>query len=186
MKENDFPFDEIVVFVAFILMYELLMFLWCSTLEDTTKKEWIDLKEDKYVTTNPETPVPSITPTPVVEYVSHLEETPEFSAVMYATEPIGRYYITAYNHLETGNKLTASGATCHEGTITTCAADPRCHKFGTYLEIGRRLYRVEDTGSAVKKRHIDLYFSDYKTMSKYNSHYENIYRVSFPFGMPKD
>ena len=56
-----------------------------------------------------------------VEYSADMEETPEFSAVMYATEPIGRYYITAYNHEETGSKITASGKTCHEGTITTCA-----------------------------------------------------------------
>lgn len=120
------------------------------------------------------------------EYLAHLDETPEFSAVMYATEYIGRYYITAYNHLETGSRQTASGATCHEGTITTCAADSRYHKFGEYLEIDGRLYRVEDTGSAVKKRHIDLYFASYKEMARYNSNYQNIYRVTFPFGKPKD
>lgn len=108
-----------------------------------------------------------------------------YSCLMYATEPIGRYYITAYNHLETGSKLTASGKTCHEGLITTCAADPKYHKFGEYLEIGGRVYVVEDTGSAVKKRHIDIYFANYKTMARYNSHYETIYRVTWPFGKPK-
>ena len=110
----------------------------------------------------------------------------EFNCVMYATEPIGRYYITAYNDEETHCKITASGVKCHEGTITTCAADPRYHRFGEYLEIGGKLYKVEDTGSAVKKRHIDIFFDDYKTMARYGSHYENIYRVSFPFGKPKE
>lgn len=108
-----------------------------------------------------------------------------FSCLMYATEPIGRYYITAYNHLETGSKLTASGKTCHEGLITTCAADPKYHKFGEYLEIGGRVYVVEDTGSAVKKRHIDIYFANYKSMARYGSNYQTIYKVTWPFGKPK-
>ena len=121
-------------------------------------------------------------------HTAHLEEEPQFSAILYATEPIGRYYITAYNHEETGGKRTASGTTCHEGNITTCAADVwgGYFKFGDYIEVSGRLYRVEDTGSAVKKRHIDIYFASYKEMARYNSHYETIYRVSFPFGMPKE
>lgn len=113
-------------------------------------------------------------------------DTSEYTCLLYAVEPIGRYYITAYNHKETGSKMTASGTTCHEGVITTCAADSRYHKFGEYLEIGGRLYRVEDTGSAVKKRHIDIYFASYKEMIRYGSHYETIYRVTFPFGKPNE
>lgn len=119
---------------------------------------------------------------------AHLEEIPDMSALFYATVPIGRYYITAYNHKETGSKMTASGAICHEGNITTCAADVwgGYFKFGDYIEVGNRIYRVEDTGSAVKKKHIDLYFYDYNKMARYNSHYETIYRVEFPFGKPQD
>ena len=121
--------------------------------------------------------------TPVIYSVE--PDLEEYTCLMYATEPIGRYYITAYNHLETGSKMTASGATCHEGLITTCAADPRYHKFGEYLEIGGRVYVVEDTGSAVKKRHIDIYFASYKEMARYGSNYQTIYRVTWPFGKPK-
>lgn len=119
--------------------------------------------------------------------ICHTEPTDleNYSCLMYATEPIGRYYITAYNHLETGGKLTASGKTCHEGLITTCAADPKYHKFGEYLEIGGRVYVVEDTGSAVKKRHIDIYFASYKEMARYGSNYQTIYKVTWPFGKPK-
>lgn len=119
--------------------------------------------------------------------ICHTEPTDleNYSCLMYATEPIGRYYITAYNHLETGSKLTASGKTCHEGLITTCAADPKHHKFGEYLEIGGRVYVVEDTGSAVKKRHIDIYFASYKEMARYGSNYQTIYKVTWPFGKPK-
>lgn len=121
------------------------------------------------------------------DYTAELIEHADYSAVMYATEPIGRYYITAYNHKETGSKITASGATVHEGVITTAAADvPKYFKFGDYVEIGGRIYKITDTGSAVKKRHIDIYIADYKTMTRYNSHYEYIYKVTFPFGIPKD
>ena len=114
----------------------------------------------------------------------HIDEVQ--TALFYATVPIGRYFITAYSHMETGSKITASGSTVHQGTITTCAADPKYHKFGEYLEIGGRIYRVEDTGSAVKKRHIDIYIPELKKVQRYNSHYETIYRVEFPFGKPQD
>lgn len=110
----------------------------------------------------------------------------EFNSVMYALEPIGRYYITAYSDLETGGKLTASGGTVHEGVITTCASDTKVLKFGTYIEVGGKLYRCEDTGSAVKGKHIDIYIHDLKKVKNYNSHHETIYRVTFPFGKPGD
>lgn len=134
--------------------------------------------------------IPDIDPKLVKEPItSELEEEMEMSALFYAVEPIGRYFITAYSHLETGSKITASGTTCHEGNITTCAADvPKYFHFGDYIEVGDRIYRVEDTGSAVKKRHIDIYLggSDIKRVKNYNSHYETIYKVSFPFGKPQD
>ena len=118
---------------------------------------------------------------------SELEEEMEMSALFYATEPIGKYYITAYSHLETGSKLTASGTTVHQGNITTCAADvPKYFHFGDYIEVGGQIYRVEDTGSAVKKKHIDIYIPDLKTVKNYPSHYETIYKVYFPFGKPQD
>lgn len=117
----------------------------------------------------------------------HFEEevSEEMNCLFYATVPIGRYYITAYNHEETGSKITASGKTCHEGTITTCAIDPKLHRFGQYFEIDGRLYVSEDTGRLVRNRHVDLYFSSYKAMARYGSNYQTIYRVEFPFGKPK-
>lgn len=122
------------------------------------------------------------------EYAGHFEEEigEEFNCLMYATVPIGRYYITAYSHEETGSKITASGTTCHEGTITTCAIDRKLHKFGQYFEIDGRLYVSEDTGRLIKRKHIDLYFSSYKAMARYGSNYQTIYRVEFPFGKPKE
>lgn len=118
---------------------------------------------------------------------SEFEEELEMSALFYAVEPIGRYYITAYSHMETGSKITASGGKVHQGNITTCAADvPKYFRFGDYIEVGGRIYRVEDTGSAVKRKHIDIYIPELKKVKNYNSHYETIYKVTFPFGKPQD
>lgn len=118
------------------------------------------------------------------EFTEEVSE--EMNCLMYATIPIGRYYITAYNDEETACKITASGGRVHQGTITTAAADvPKYFHFGDYIEVDGRLYRIEDTGSAVKKKHIDLFFDDYKAMARYGSNYQTIYRVEFPFGKPK-
>lgn len=121
------------------------------------------------------------------ELTSEFEEELEMSALFYAVEPIGRYYITAYSHMETGSKITASGSTCHKGTITTAAADvPKYFHFGDYVYVeGFGLYRIEDTGSAVKKRHLDLYEPEMKKLDGYTS-YRQVYRVTFPFGKPQD
>lgn len=120
-------------------------------------------------------------------YSAEFEEELEMSALFYAIEPIGRYYITAYSHMETGSKITASGGKVHQGNITTCAADvPKYFRFGDYIEVGGRIYRVEDTGSAVKRKHIDIYIPELKKVKNYNSHYETIYKVTFPFGKPQD
>lgn len=114
----------------------------------------------------------------------HLEEIQ--TSLFYAVEPIGRYYITAYSHVETGSRITASGAKVHQGTIATAAADvPKYFRFGDYVEVDGRIYRIEDTGSAVKKRHLDLYEPDMKKLNSYTS-YKQVYRVTFPFGTPKD
>lgn len=115
-----------------------------------------------------------------------MEEECEIRCLFYATIPLGKYYCTAYNHEETGSKITASGAICHEGTITTCASDIKYLPFSTYLEIDGRLFKCEDTGSAVRKKHVDLYFKSYSQMAKYNTGYRYIYKVEFPFGVPKE
>ena len=121
------------------------------------------------------------------ELTSEFEEELEMSALFYAVEPIGRYYITAYSHMETGSKITASGGTVHKGTITTAAADvPKYFHFGDYVYVeGFGLYRIEDTGSAVLKRHLDLYEPDMKKLDNYTG-FRQVYRVSFPFGKPQD
>ena len=119
-------------------------------------------------------------------YSAEFEEELEMSALFYATEPLGKYYITAYSHIETGSKITASGRTVHQGNITSAAADvPKYFRFGDYIEVNGRIYRIEDTGTAVKRRHLDLYEPDMKKLDGYTG-YRQVYRVTFPFGKPED
>ena len=165
----------------FIVLGSLLIVFFRE--EETVKEEIIP----ETVKTLPQL-IPDIDPKlEKLPITSEFEEELEMSALFYATQPIGRYYITAYSHLETGSKITASGGKVHQGNITTCAADvPKYFHFGDYIEVGGRIYRVEDTGSAVKKRHIDIYIPELKKVKNYPSHYETIYKVTFPFGKPQD
>ena len=107
-------------------------------------------------------------------------------------ESLGQYYVTGYTSLECGgNTTTASGTTCHKAASyedsfynpTTCAADV----WGGYHDFGDTLYVeefgcfvVEDTGSAVLKKHIDLYFWDdeYNYALSITGYYE-VYSVEF-------
>ena len=176
--------------VNLLLRISVFCIVFGSILIVTRVKEPVSVEEPKQIIQEQRTLpkiVPDIDAKVQKTYSAEFEEELEMSALFYATEPIGRYYITAYSHLETGSKITASGGKVHQGNITTCAADvPKYFHFGDYIEVGGRIYRVEDTGRLVKKRHIDIYIPELSKVKSYNSHYETIYRVSFPFGKPKD
>ena len=83
---------------------------------------------------------------------------------------LGKYYITGYTSIECGGStMTASGATVYYAPDelrltdpTTCAIDPAIHDFGDlfYIEEFDRVYIAQDTGSAVKSKHLDLYLPD--------------------------
>ena len=97
-------------------------------------------------------------------------DTIELPVVIMKLTNLGKYYITGYTSIECGGStMTASGATCHKASYenritqpTTCAIDPALHDFGDlfYIEAFDTVYVAEDTGSAVKGKHLDLYFWD--------------------------
>lgn len=97
-------------------------------------------------------------------------DTIELPVVTMKLTNLGKYYITGYTSIECGGStMTASGATCHKASYenritqpTTCAIDPALHDFGDlfYIEAFDTVYVAEDTGSAVKGKHLDLYFWD--------------------------
>lgn len=105
-------------------------------------------------------------------------------------ESKGWYFITAYCSCSKccypSTNLTASGIECHYADYenrysepTTCAIDRRYHSFGEtfYLKSEDRVFVAEDTGSAVKGRHIDIYFPDHSYVQSYGSHWEEVYEL---------
>ena len=108
---------------------------------------------------------------------------------------LGKYYITGYTSWELGGSTaTASGATCHKAASyqdsfynpTTCAIDPVIHDFGDIFYIEEfGCFIAEDTGSAVKQKHLDLY---YGTTYEDNQEalpitgYYTVYQVEFIYG----
>ena len=100
---------------------------------------------------------------------------------------LGRYFVTAYSHEETGSVMTASGAICHYSDSnfepTTAAIDRRYHRFGDYIAVDfgdyMKVYVCEDTGSAVLGNHIDCYVLDLESVYAWGTGYYNTYSVEF-------
>ena len=105
---------------------------------------------------------------------------------------LGEYYITAYSPEECGGSwTTASGATCHRSsdedrlTIpTTCAIDKSLHNFGDlfYIPAFDRVFIAEDTGSAVKGKHLDLFYTEYSQVVNFPTGKYEVYSVEFISG----
>lgn len=97
---------------------------------------------------------------------------------------IGHGYITAYCAEECGwSYSTSSGATCHYSddwdTPTTCAIDRKYFNYGDLFYIDGKIYVAEDTGSAVKGMHFDLYRESMDEVRNFGSHYTEVYSVRY-------
>ena len=100
------------------------------------------------------------------------------------TEYLCRGYITAYCAEECGwNYSTSSGAICHYSDQwyepTTCAMDRSVFHYGDLFMIDGKIYVAEDTGSAVKGLHWDLYRESMDEVNYFGSHYTDVYSVEF-------
>lgn len=69
---------------------------------------------------------------------------------------------------------TASGAIPRPSH--TIAADTSVLPFGTEVVMDGRIYTVEDTGSGVHGKHIDLYMDDHESALKWGVRYIELYR----------
>ena len=102
---------------------------------------------------------------------------------------LGYYYITAYCPYECGGSWsTASGVTCHRADYdhrltepTTCAIDRALHSFSTefFLPDFDRTFVAEDTGSAVKGKHLDLFYEDYADVVSFPTGYYEVFSVEW-------
>ena len=103
---------------------------------------------------------------------------------------LGYYYITAYSPQETGSWGTASGTTLHRADYenrltepTTCAVDRSLHRFGDlfYLPDFDRVFVAEDTGSAVKGKHLDLGYTDIESVWSFPTGWYEVYSVEYVY-----
>jgi len=149
-------------------------------------------------TCTPNTPTPTPTPTPTVLNKINADD---FTITGYTLEltPLGTYFITAYCPYECGFNgenyptgwQTASGAICHRSSWqmrliepTTCAVDPNLHYINAdgwgdmfYIEEFDRVFIAEDTGGAVKGKHLDLFYEDYEDVVSFPTGYYTVYAV---------
>ena len=149
-------------------------------------------------TSSPATPTP--TPNPAVEFCNELSRAIESVEITYTDieyEYLGTFFITAYCPAECGwngdpdnlkGWYTASGEICHRAAYedrlfepTTCAIDPNYASFGDlfYIEEFDRVFIAEDTGSAVKKYHLDLFYEDYEDVISFPTGYYTVYSVNY-------
>ena len=131
------------------------------------------------------------TPNPTLEaYSLKMDELNDIEIVYQTIEKtyLTRGYITAYCNCSKcctyANQPTASGKmpvySEDNFGITSCAIDPRYYKFGQLFMIDGKIFRADDTGSAVKgRKHFDLYQKDHKSVTKFNTHYTTVYKVKF-------
>ena len=109
-----------------------------------------------------------------------------FTYTVRELEDLGAYYVTAYCNCPKcctyAGQATASGIYPHfeddDDTPTTCAIDPSLHSFGEVFQIDGKTYIAEDTGSAIKGRHVDVFRSDHSEVQSFGSHYSTVYAVT--------
>ena len=145
-------------------------------------------------------PIPTPTPNPATLFFSEINDAIETVEITYTDieyEYIGTYFITAYCPAECGwngdadnltGWYTASGEICHRADYedrlfepTTCAIDRSLHSFGElfYVEELDRVFVAEDTGSAVKGKHLDLFYEDYDDVVYFPTGYYTVYSVEY-------
>ena len=111
-------------------------------------------------------------------------------------QSLGYYYITAYCPAECGYTgsnyptgwMTASGTICHRADYenrltepTTCAISRSIHSFGDlfYLPDFDRVFIAEDTGSAVKGKHLDLFYEEYSDVRSFPTGWYEAFTVEY-------
>lgn len=140
-----------------------------SIIEVDRKNGWSIIKKDnKYLYIN------SL-------YLSENAEMPAKESHTEAAAPqqnkyLGNYKITAYCGCSKccgkSDCITASGTKATQGRTV---AAPKTLPFGTKLNIGGKIYTVEDRGGAIKGNRIDVYFNSHSEALKFGVKYLDVY-----------
>lgn len=193
------PFDQIVILLSLAFLFSLFALIgsW-KTPRPLTREP-----ETKQINTEPPEPEKYDYPksNPKINYFVNWYKPTHFvretrTEVETEYQYLGYYYLTAYCPQECGFNgsnyptgwRTASGAICHRAEEenrltepTTCAIDRKYHSFGTvfYIPYFDRTFIAEDTGSAVKGYHLDLFYEDYGSMAAFPTGYYEVYSVTY-------
>ena len=187
-------FDRFVMFMAVFLMTTLIVVLEYNSYGRMHKI--YDLKTEYVEPMVPE-PIKYDYPVydPMVQYYVNWHKP---TSIVYDTitmvdteyEYLGYYYLTAYSPQETGSWATASGATLHRADYekrltepTTCAIDRNLHRFGDlfYIPDFDRVFVAEDTGGAVRGKHLDLGYTDLESVWSFPTGYYEVYSIYYTY-----
>ena len=184
---------------ALIASITLLLAVLISFDDNTVKTPEITLQADiKTVVKITVTPTPTNTPTPTpTPSILDRIDVNEIVITGYTLEltSLGTHYITAYDPWECGYNgsnyprgwVTASDEICFRADYhnrylepTTCAIDRNLYSFGDlfYIEEFDRVFIAQDTGSAVKGKHLDLFYEDHSDVISFPTGYYTVYAVN--------
>lgn len=100
---------------------------------------------------------------------------------------LGQFITTAYcpckkccgNYsYEVTGKINTTASGTNPKSSHTIAADISILPFGTEVLIDGIIYTVEDTGSGVKGKHIDIYFDNHNEAVNYGKQTSTVYRIN--------
>ena len=142
------------------------------------------------------TPTNTPTPTPTPSILDRIDVN-EITITGYRLEltSLGSHYITAYDPYECGYNgsnyprgwVTASDTICFRAEDynrylepTTCAIDRNYYSFGDlfYIPEFDRVFIAQDTGSAVRGKHLDLFYEDHYDVITFPTGYYTVYAVN--------
>lgn len=186
--------NDIYLFFTIILMMCALVFVSDAHIEE--QKRFTDISVRDFPVPIPDYEVRLPDPEEEKEIPSILDkmEGCEITVTVMRKESLGWYFITAYCPYECGYNgenfptgwMTASGEICHMSseedryTIpSTCAIDRSIHGFYEQFYIEEfGLFVAEDTGLAVKGKHLDLFYDD-ESVEGFPTGYYEVFSVEY-------
>ena len=93
---------------------------------------------------------------------------------------MGEYVVTAYCPCENCCPGTSDGITYTETIATegrTIAVDPDVISLGSIVEVNGENYVAEDTGGAIKGKHIELYFDNHEDALQWGKQLVPVYMI---------
>lgn len=185
------PIDQIIILLSLALLFSLFAFIGSYkyrkpilTKIDSDKIEYIPPEPEKYAYPEYNLQVNYYRNWYKPTHLIHETVTRYEMEYIY----LGYYYLTAYSPQETGSWATASGTTLHRADYenrltepTTCAIDRSLHHFGDlfYIPEFDRVFVAEDTGGAVRGKHLDLGYTDLESVWSFPTGYYEVYAVEY-------